>query len=150
MQTWTERDFDALSWHDCHVHGWGLVEVEHGRADLTLDLDFILAWERPGDGAFVFVVAPATLVFFAVFALRFEIDYAGFAVAPFSLHGIERELRVDTADHREHSYRLEINSPRGLISFAGDRFRQTLRAAPIRTADQWLEPGQRAALFRGE
>jgi hypothetical protein len=46
--TYTEADFDHLSWHDCHI--WG-VELRVGDPDdgdwtseLALDLDFIVEW----------------------------------------------------------------------------------------------------------
>jgi hypothetical protein len=149
MQTWTEQDFDAMTWHDCHVHSWGLAEAAHGQADFTLDIDFITAWENPGDGTLAFRVAPATLVFFAVFAFQFEIDYTGCAVTPFSIDGIARELRVNEAGYRDYLYRLQINWPRGFFTFSGDRFRQSLRAEPIVTRSQHLEPDERVALLGG-
>ena len=42
--TYTEADFDRLSWHDCHIWGVGLRvgEPDEGdwTSDLVLDLDF--------------------------------------------------------------------------------------------------------------
>ena len=150
MQAWTEQDFDGLSWHDCHLHAWGISEAEHGRAILTLDIDFITAWERPGDGTLAFLVAPASLVFFDVFELAFSIDYTGFAVAPFSIQGIERSLRVNDAGYRVYLYSIEIDSPPGgFIRFSGERFRQVLRAPPTRSTSQCLEPGARVPLIGG-
>ena len=150
MQSWTEQNFDELIWHDCHVHAWGIAEAAHGHATLTLDIDFITAWEQPGDGTLTFQVAPATLVFFDVFEFVFSVDYTGFAVAPFSMQGIERELRVNAAGYRDYLYRIEIDyPPRGSIRFSGDRFRQVLRAAPTRSSSQSLDPGARVPLIGG-
>jgi hypothetical protein len=46
--TFTEADFDRLSWHDCHLRG---IRFEAGdpdegdwTSDLVLDLDFIVEW----------------------------------------------------------------------------------------------------------
>ena len=152
MQSWTEQDFDELCWHDCHVHAWGIAEAEaaRGTATLTLDIDFITTWEQPGDGTLAFQVAPATLVFFDVFEFAFSVDYTGFAVAPFSIQGIERQLRVNAAGYRDYLYSIEIDyPPRGFIRFSGDRFRQVLRALPVRTSSQSLEPGARVPLIGG-
>ena len=148
MQTWTEENFDELSWHDCHVHAWGITEAAHGRATLTLDIDFITAWEQPGDGTLTFQLAPATLVFFDIFDFAFSIDYTGYAVAPFSMRGIERVLRVSGAGYRVYVYSCEID-PHGFIRFSGERFRQVLRAPPIRSSHQSLAPGARVPLIGG-
>ncbi|MBM3770562.1 MAG: hypothetical protein FJW27_04590 [Acidimicrobiia bacterium] len=64
---WTTVDFESLSWHDCHVYGFGLEEREHGTADLTFDLDFIVEWLCRVDRSVEFRVAPATLTFHEVF-----------------------------------------------------------------------------------
>jgi hypothetical protein len=150
VQSWTEQEFEELCWHDCHVHAWGITKAAHGQATLTLDIDFITAWEQPGDGAFAFQVAPATLVFFDVFAFAFSLDYTGFAVGPFSIRGIERDLRVNAAGFQDYLYRIEIDyPPGGLIQFSGDRFRQVLRAPPARSSSQSLDPGVRVPLLGG-
>jgi hypothetical protein len=46
--TYTDADFDRLSWHDCHI--WA-VELHAGNpddkdwtSDLVLDIDFIVDW----------------------------------------------------------------------------------------------------------
>ena len=45
--TWTDEDFETMSWHDNHVHGIGLRSGEYGMGVLTLDLDYILEWIGP-------------------------------------------------------------------------------------------------------
>lgn len=150
MQSWTEQDFDHLCWHDCHVHAWGIAEAAHGRATLTLDIDFITAWEQPSAGMLAFQVAPATLVFYDVDDFVFAVDYTGFAVAPFSMRGIQREMGENAAGNRNYLYRIEIDyPPRGLIRFRGDRFRQVLRAPSIRSSSQSLDPSARVQLLGG-
>lgn len=69
MTTYTEANFDQLSWHDCCVHGIDLLtgDPEEGDGDwtndLALDIDFITEWACGGDASARFQVAPATLVF---------------------------------------------------------------------------------------
>ena len=42
-QTWTTADFGALGWHDCHVHGFRLADIndERGTAEVEFDIDYI-------------------------------------------------------------------------------------------------------------
>jgi hypothetical protein len=73
---WHTEDFESLSWHDVHVHGMRFASFNEseGAADLVLDVDYILKWDREGD-AFVFTVCPAELTFHNVFRLKLELDY---------------------------------------------------------------------------
>lgn len=62
--TYTEADFDRLSWHDCHI--WGLAfqagdpDEDDWTSDLVLDIDFVAEWICGLDGLAQFPVAPAT------------------------------------------------------------------------------------------
>jgi hypothetical protein len=41
---WKTQDFDTLSWHDIHVHGFRFAsfDEEEGAADIVFDIDYIL------------------------------------------------------------------------------------------------------------
>jgi hypothetical protein len=140
--TWNESDFDRMSWHDNHVHGVRIRAGEHGTGQLELDLDYILEWLRPSQGAFAFRIAPATLTFREVYDLRIEIDYEApsAGLVPFSIAEIEREEAV--AGHSD-GWRIQINWPNGRISFRASGFNQELRAEPITTASQSLTHDER-------
>ncbi|MFZ1909226.1 MAG: hypothetical protein WAU52_09125, partial [Burkholderiales bacterium] len=59
---WTTADFDALSWHDVHVYGFRLdnFKEDNGSADLVLDIDFILKWEKvESENTFRFTICRA-------------------------------------------------------------------------------------------
>ena len=84
---WGTEDFEAMSWHDVHVHGIrleGFNEAE-GSADLVLDIDYILNWQKSGSG-FLFTVCQAVLRFHNVFGLKVELNYAApsAGMCPFS------------------------------------------------------------------
>jgi hypothetical protein len=137
---WTEEDFDSLSWHDCHVHalrveGGG----EHGTGALILDLDYIVEWLPAPGGSYRFRIAPATLTFHHVFALKVEIDWTGAAVTPFSISGIARKR----LEHDSWSWSMGLNWPRGIITFESIGFTQRLRAPAVSKAEQCLEPHER-------
>src|SRR5258706_6878717 len=92
---WTTDDFEAMSWHDVHIHGFCLdsFKKENGSADLVLDIDYILKWEKSGN-TFLFTVCRADLRFHDVFDLKFSLDYATVTAGmwTFSVSGIEREV----------------------------------------------------------
>ena len=48
-QTWTDQQFNQMSWHDNHVHGFRLVAGTDGSGELILELDHIVEWIREGD-----------------------------------------------------------------------------------------------------
>lgn len=146
-QTWTTADFDALSWHDCHVHGFRLGDVndERGTAELEFDIDYILEWIRVGEHAIRFRVAPATLTFHDVFALRVQLDYATPAAGmrPFSMDGIRREPISYSTGYTSFRWRLPVRWPTGEIAFDSPGFIQVLRREPIVSETQCLRASQR-------
>ena len=143
---WTTEDFESLSWHDCHVHGFTLdaFKTDDGTADVTFDIDFIVEWTCPAGGPFEFRVAPANLTFHRVFGLRIDVDYAaaGAGMTPFSLDGIERQNLDYPGSFR---WRLPINWPGGAITFDSPGFTQVLRRSPILVGRQQLTPEERKA-----
>jgi hypothetical protein len=146
-QKWTTADFDDLSWHDCHIHGFRLGEIngERGTAELEFDIDFIVEWLAQGDSAFRFRIAPATLTFNDVFGLRVELDYAapGAGMTPFSIDGIRREPLSYPTGYTSFRWRLPVSWPTGEITFDSPGFTQVLRREPIVHENQCLTAIQR-------
>ena len=132
----TDADFDAMSWHDNHVHGIAveIANEDHGTGTLTLDLDHIVEWLPPVDGFYKFRVAPATLTFFDVFGLKIDLDWSGAGMTPFSIGDITRE----SAGVNRWRWTIEVNWPKGSLTFEGAGFQQTLRAEPVVTSDPCL------------
>src|SRR5438132_1137008 len=71
LGSWHTDDFDSMSWHDVHVHGFRFASYkpDEGTADLILDIDYILKWEQSGNG-FLFTVCRADLTFHDTFLLN--------------------------------------------------------------------------------
>jgi hypothetical protein len=145
------NDFDTYSWHDNHVHALRIRSGEHGTGELVLDLDYILEWLPPRDGAFTFRVAPATLTFHGVVDLRVSLDYAGpsAGMTPFSIQGIDRELYLYGNGFSAFRWRIPVNWPDGEITFIASGFTQVLRAPPVDVADPCLTSDARAPEPRG-
>lgn len=156
-QTFTEKDFDQLSWHDNEIYGFefhiGDPEKDDWTSDLVLDIDHIAEWVRKGD-TFEFLIAPATLVFHGVTDPRINIDSgtAGYQVAiPLpSIAEIEREPIAEQKVYLDRPYyrwRIRLNgTPDGEIVFGAYGFTQTLRREPVLCEQQRLDASLRGAL----
>ena len=140
---WTEADYERMSWHDNHVHGLSVEEREHGTGLLILDLDYILEWLPGTLGVCTFRIAPATLTFRDVFDLKIDLDWAKVSagMTPFSISQIHREAR-----RHDFLWKIDVNWPSGSITFSGTGFHQRLRAEPMVTGSQSLEPDERRSL----
>ena len=144
---WTTEDFDSMSWHDVHVHGLHLDRYNdsEGSADLVLDIDYILKWDRSGD-TYLFTVCRADLRFHEVFGLKFTLDYATptAGMSPFSISGIEREVLKASTGYQSYKWRLPINWPKGSLEFQAPGFTQVLTGTPhVQSGRQSLTPEQR-------
>lgn len=147
LQRWTTDNFDNLGWHDCHIHGFRLAEAhaDRGTAELEFDIDYILEWLRQDDARFRFRLAPATLTFHDVYALRVTLDYAspGAGMTPFAIDEIEREPVTHHPGDTRFRWRLPINWPAGEITFESTGFTQILRGEPIEHDAQSLPADRR-------
>jgi hypothetical protein len=143
MQTRTEAHFAEMSWHDNHVHGLQIRSGEHGAGELVLDIDYIVEWLCETDGTCQFRLAPASLTFRDVTDLRIDVDFASVSAAlgPFSIGEIRREFTGSPP--AAAAWRIDVNWPRGAISFHAIGFTQVLRGPAVVKAEQWLEPAER-------
>ncbi|MDR0770983.1 MAG: hypothetical protein LBE75_07265 [Burkholderiales bacterium] len=143
---WSTDDFDVMSWHDVHFHGFRLIqnESDSGTAELIFDIDYILEWINV-DGTFKFLVAQARLQFHEVFDLTLALDYVSpnAGMCPFSISGIVRERVTYPTGYVSYRWRLEVNWPAGEIEFESPGFTQTLVGKPYTQTSQDIEPSQR-------
>ena len=145
---WTIDDFESMSWHDVHVHGFRLdsFDPDLGASDLVMDIDFILEWKE-SDGKFEFAVAQAVLRFHTVSDLKVTLDYATptAGMSPFSIAGIERETIEYRGGTGCFRWRIPINWPTGIIEFEAPGFTQTLVGEIYVQSGQWLDAERRNA-----
>jgi len=145
---WNTEDFESLSWHDVHVHGFRLdgFKPDEGTANLVLDIDYILKWQETAN-EFLFTVCRAELKFHKTFGLKFMLDYATptAGMYPFSIEGIHREPLEYPTGFRSFRWSIPINWPRGSIEFEAPGFTQTLVGEPIIQSGQSLSPEQRGS-----
>lgn len=138
---WTTEDYDELSWHDVHVHGFRFdnFKPDNGSADLILDIDYILKWDNSSDH-FLFTVCRAELRFHDVFGLTINVDYATptAGMCPFSIDGIERELLEFSPGHTSYRWRIPVNWPSGQLEFQAPSFVQQLMGEPREQTEQAL------------
>ena len=149
---WYTADFDRMSWHDVHVHGFRIVEGAHGTAELQLDLDFLL--ESPAEETGDFHVAQAMLQFHEVFGLRFALDYVACSagMTPFAIDRIVREplrghaddpVAIDADAHGPWRWRIELAWPEGGLDFEASGFSQWLVGDVVAQSVPALSPAQR-------
>ncbi len=151
---WHTADFDALSWHDVHVHGFRMIENGDGTAELQLDIDFILEWPPPVFGDIRFRLAQAMLQFHDVSALRFALDYVACSagMSAFTIGGITRVPLRGEDDASEDDagevmgpwrWRIDVNWPEGFLEFEATGFSQWLVGEIIEQHGQSLRPADR-------
>jgi hypothetical protein len=142
---WTAVQFSEMSWHDNHVHGFSIRGGEHGSGELILDLDYIVEWICGVGERAQFRVAPATLAFQQVTDLRIDLDYASVtaALGPFSIGEIRREPIQYPTGWTTYRWTIDVNWPRGAITFQAPGFTQVLRGPAMVTSEQWLDPAER-------
>ena len=134
---WTETDFAQMSWHDCRLHGIGIVDdFEPHHHELRLDIDYIFQWHGFGNSPEQpsgFWISPATLVFEPQ---HFRIDLSD--IGGTWIIAIERVT---------DQWFIRFNTG-GSITISAPGFRQYIRRAPVfvATPDQSLESSQRGAI----
>jgi hypothetical protein len=143
---WSTEDFEHMSWHDVHVHGFRFAafDSQEGSADLVLDIDYILEWKPSGSG-FQFTVCQALLRFHDVFDFRMNLDYKSpsAGMCPFSIGGIEREAIEAITGYKSFRWVLPINWPHGHLEFQAPSFTQSLLGSPRVQSGQFLSPSER-------
>ncbi len=150
MASFTEADFDRLSFHDCHI--WGLEfragDPDRGEwvSDLALDIDYILEWICGVGGGAQFRVAPASLVFEGVTDLHLAVDWgaSGFRCALHqpAIDRIEREPAPAC-----FRWTIRLNWPAGgAIAFGAMGFKLATRGEGILTDRQKLSIAERGGL----
>ena len=157
--SYSEADFDGLSWHDCALWGvsWrvGDPEQEDWTSDLVLDLDYIAEWLCGVGQPTQFKVAPAQLVFHGATDPQIALDWGqrGFQVAPrgVSIDSIERKPVANQKIFRDRQYyewRVSFHPPiQGCIAFGAADFTLTLLSEPLLTSRQRLSLSERTALI---
>ena len=149
MRTWTEHDYATMTWHDNHIHGFRLIEGNHGSGTLIFDIDHIPEWVQTDAGKVAFRVAPASLEFHEASNLQISLDYADVtaALVPFSIDSISRNFEKRER-YTATIWQIPVNWPRGNIVFEAVGFTLTLRSEPILTSQQYLTKDERNAAYR--
>ena len=145
LSSWTQDDFESLSWHDNRIHAIAFTCPGDGYDyNLTFDIDYIVEWIKTPNGSFRFVVAPAMLVFCQARNILIEarLNYR----EPPTIDRIERE-DISTAAEQKigcRPYRWTIflqssSTANNRIVLESAAFEQKLRKSPTTQDSQWLE-----------
>jgi len=133
-KSWTEDDFENMSWHDNHVHGFTIRSGEYGAGEIEFNIDYISEWIPCEEKSFRFLIAPALLTFRDVTNLKLNLDYKTptAALTPFSIHQIHY-------DKNSKEWRIEINWPNGDITFDSSGYNQEVIGDFIESDGQFLD-----------
>lgn len=144
-------EYQPGMWHDNHIHGFSIQEGEDGAGKLILDIDHITEWlpPEPKQGFYTFMVAPAQLCFHEITDLVISIDYASLpaAIQPMSIAQIERQEITYPNGYRSYQWRVEVNWPKGEISFKSPGFSLDLLVDPVVSEGQVLSAEQRQSML---
>jgi hypothetical protein len=135
---WTHEDFEGLTWHDNYVHGLGVREDEYGAGRLVLDLDYTCERRLGADNAYSFLVAPAELTFYEVTDLAVHFDCRGIVMGPLSIDEILRGSTEEVGPYRSYRWRIDLNFPKGEMTFLSSGFVQELKGPPTEGRQQHL------------
>jgi hypothetical protein len=136
-----------MCWHDCRVHGIGIVDdFNPHQHEIRLDIDYIFEWAgqcgRPGPAGFW--IAPATLVFPAS-AMKIDVDQLG----GWWIMLIERsDPKLSCpGGSLQWSWKISLNFG-GLITIRSTGFAQYTRREPVflPCPDQCLDSSQRGGI----
>jgi hypothetical protein len=140
--TWTEADFDQMSWHDCAVHAVAVEPAPPCPGRLLVDLDYIVEWvcPTPPATAYGFRTCPATLVFDDAWDLAGEIDLQGFSFE-MSLDAVER-----SGPDQHGAFGWTLVGHGFSLTLRASGFTLYLRGRPILSPHQRLSIDQRGGL----
>lgn len=140
---WTDADFEVMGWHDATLHALAVRQDDYR---LLFDLDYIFKWVHPSppEQNFSFWVAPVTLVFEGVQAIK--IDLSCTYIESFTLQGLERSdpRPMATPSLLDWAWRLECNE--GEITFRAHGFAQFVRLPPMFSSRQTLTLEERGEI----
>jgi hypothetical protein len=143
MKTFSEIDFDSLSFHDNLFLGLLFRNDEKERCDLVLDIDHISEWHCI-EGSYEFSIASADLTFHGVTGLRFRMggsddNYQIASVGDWILD-VRREPIVPQLVYLDRPYwRWEFSfAMETELSFGAYGFTLRYRQDPIRRREQHL------------
>lgn len=140
---WTEADFGAMSWHDCHINSIAFDQAGEWQSDLVLGLDFIVEWLCGTDKTCRFRIAPAVLRFLNVnnLKLHFSLQFK----QPLEIASIER-AEVHPKGSKQYRWTISVQPypelKENFIEFDATGFAQELTGNVIETGNQNLTEAQ--------
>ncbi len=139
---WDDGDFEVMGWHDATI--WS-IHPDSSAHEFSLDLDYIFKWVDPGPGEtyFKFWVAPVTMVFENVHAVKIAIDspHGVIEIADLNRGEPEPSPRVGLT---ERSYKFDCQE--GEVSLRSTGFRLFVRRAPELLEGQHFNLAQRGGV----
>jgi len=147
--SWSDKDYDSISWHDCCIYSINFEEDKTGSCNLSFCLDFILKATPKRDGRFSFIVAPAILRFFDVDDFACELNLAfGQSLDIFLIEKSESKQPDLGLSHWKIECQTYGGPKQNIIEFEASGFSQNLVGAPVRSKFPCLNAKQRNSTLK--
>ncbi|SEL95493.1 hypothetical protein [Parapedobacter koreensis] len=124
MNQGTEERLKEYSWHDCPVYSFKFDD------NFSLDIDYILEWKLEKGNSYKYLIAPASLEFIEVTALKINIETS-------FVNGFE----IDRIEYSNGTWGIYLQE--GKIEFKAKDFLQKIRKDPIWKTNQFLSEIER-------
>ena len=125
-EIWTDSDFERMSWHDNHIHGFSF----NSDFKLCLDIDYIFKWVLKGK-YYNFWMSPCTLVFDNILDFSMdELDPSDLTILEITREAIVPPQNEYYIQNNITEYEWFIEILQGEISFRSTGYRQYVRSKP--------------------
>jgi len=132
--TWTEIDFEMMSWHDCPIHALSFSD----KHELMFDIDYIFKWVlAKNKRSYKFWIAPCTLIFENVYNIQFESGQTTLIIDSIARENPKIPKNAVYID-REVEYNWIIDTTVGEIDFTSVGYKQYVRREPVLVNTQGL------------
>jgi len=142
---WSEKDFEKMGWHDCHIHSLAFYPEKF---ELALDLDYIFKWVEPkkGETHYKFWVAPVTMVFENVYDISINIETSlGIEIASISRSNQSAPRNVEFINKVEQ-WDWNIDCQEGTIFFKSVGYTMYVKSEPIFLSNQVIDINDRGGI----
>ena len=141
---WSDADFEKMNWHDNLVYAFTF-QTESYR--LLLDIDYVCRWNEPvpPSNSFTYWIAPATLVFETVQAVKIDIEMKG--ISDIILWGIRREKPSGPWSNSTEMWQWHLEGNEGGdFRFHASGYKMYIRKKPVFSEHQALTLEERGGI----
>jgi hypothetical protein len=145
--TWTEKDFSEMDWHDCTVYA---IAFGNSKFELLFDIDYILKWINPekDEKNYKFLIVPSIVIFRNVYEINFDLASVDFQILEINRSNPKMPKNAEYINE-DTEYDWNILTTNGAIIFKSVGYTQIARSNPVLSESQTLGVNGRGGLNWG-